>query len=176
MWPPNESREKQGNFGCFIRRPPTADQTAELDLTRTGDQRRFHSAVSEPPNWPERLKSIRYERRFHLVVVAADPNRRIIPEASSLIRRFHSAARSPIQTAVSPILVKPREKPRAFSNSDLRAKTSTQGECADVSEQQRKTNYMTHRHTTTYNKEVQVWKVTCEENAHNASILSEYVL
>ena len=153
MRPPNESREKQENFGCFIRRPPTADPTAELHLTRTGVQWRFHSAVSEPPikppNWPERLKSIRYERRFHSAVVATDPNRRIFSEASSLIWRFHSAARPSIQTAVSPILVKPREKPRAFSNGDLRTKPSTQGACADVSEQQWETNYKTQEHTTT---------------------------
>ena len=44
----------------------------------------------------------------------------------------------------------------AFSNGDLRAKIGTQGACADVSEQQRETNYKTHEHTTTYNKEVQV--------------------
>ena len=64
--------------------------------------------------------------------------------------------RPPIQTVVSPKLVKPREKPRAFSNGDLRAKISTQGACVDISEQQRETKYKTHKHTTTYNKEVQV--------------------
>ena len=46
------------------------------------------------------------------------------------------------------------------------AKISTQGALADVSEQQREMNYKTHKHTTTYYKKVQVWKVTCEENAH----------
>ena len=66
--------------------------------------------------------------------VTADQNRRNLPDASGLIWRFHSAARLPIQTAVSPILVKPREKLRAFSNGDLLAKISTQGACADVSE------------------------------------------
>ena len=62
-------------------------------------------------------------------------------------RRFHSAAKPPIQTAVSPEMVKPREKPRAFSNGDLRAKIGTQGACADVSVQQLETNYKTHEHT-----------------------------
>ena len=58
-------------------------------------------------------------------------------------------ARPPIQTAVSPKLVKPREKPSAFSNGDLLAKIGTQGACADVSEQQREMNYKTHDHTKT---------------------------
>ena len=71
------------------------------------------------------------------------------PKASGLIWRFHSVVRPPIKTVVSPILVKPMEKPRVFSNGDLRAKTSTQGACADVSEQQRETKNKTHKHTTT---------------------------
>ena len=140
--PPNESREMQGNFGVFIRQPPTADPTAELHLTRTGVHRRFRNRRIGP----ERLKSIRYERRFHSAAVTVDPNSKIIPEASSLIWQFHSTARPPIQTAVSPILVKPRGKPRAFSNDDLRTKISTQGACADVSEQHQETNYKTHEH------------------------------
>jgi hypothetical protein len=77
----------------------------------------------------------------------ADQNRRKTPEASGHFRRFHSAARPQNETAVSPKLVKPREKPRAFSNCDHRAKIGTQGACADVSEQQLETNYKTHEHT-----------------------------
>src|SRR5579862_9621056 len=72
MGPPNESRERQGNIGISIRRPPTADHDRRMDLTRTGHIRRFHSAVSEPPIkppfQPERLKSVRYERRFRSAV------------------------------------------------------------------------------------------------------------
>ena len=81
--------------------------------------------------------------------VTADQNRRISPEGSGQIWRFHSAARPQNVTAVSPKMVKPREKPRAFSNGDLHAKPSTQGAGADVSEQQRETNYKTHEHTIT---------------------------
>ena len=77
----------------------------------------------------------------------ADQNRRISPEGSGQIRRFHSTARQQNVTAVSPKMVKPREKLRAFSNGDLRAKIGTQGACADVSEQQLETNYKTHEHT-----------------------------
>ena len=55
-------------------------------------------------------------------------------------------ARPQNETAVSPKLVKPREKPRAFSNCDHRAKIGTQGACADVSKQQLETNYKTHEH------------------------------
>ena len=139
MRPPNESRERQGNIGVFNRQPPTADQTAEWDLTRTGHHRRFHSVVSEPPinppNQPERINQSGMNGGFVRRLETADQNRRIIPEASGLIRRFHSAARPPNQTAVSPILVKPREKPRAFSNGDLRAKIGSHGACANVSEQ-----------------------------------------
>ena len=132
MGPPNESRERQGNIGVSIRQPLTADHDRRIDLTRTGHIRRFHSAVSEPPIkppfQPERLKSVRYERRLE----TADQNRRKTPEASGHIRRFHSAARPQNETAVSPKMVKPREKPRAFSNCDHRAKIGTQGACADV--------------------------------------------
>ena len=63
-------------------------------------------------------------------------------------------------------MVNSKEKPRAFSIYSLRVKTSTQGACADVFEQHRETNCKTHEHTTTYIKKVQVWQVTCEENAH----------
>src|SRR5579862_2375052 len=77
----------------------------------------------------------------------ADQNRRKTPEGSGHIRRFHSVARPQNVTAVSPKKVKPREKPRAFSNCDHRAKIGTQGACADVSEQQLETKYMTHEHT-----------------------------
>ena len=61
-------------------------------------------------------------------------------------------ARPPNETADSPKMVNPKEKPRAFSIYGLRAKTSTQGACADVSEQHQETNYKTHEHTTTYIK------------------------
>ena len=83
MRPPNESRERQGNIGVSIRRPPTADHDRRMDLTRTGHIRRFHSAVSEPPIkppfQPERLNSVRYERRFRSAV----GNRRSKPQKNS---------------------------------------------------------------------------------------------
>ena len=66
-----------------------------------------------------------------------------------------------ILTAVSPKMVKPREKPRAFSNGDLRVKIGTHGACVDVSEQQWETNYKTHEHTK--NIEQQCASVTCDK-------------
>ncbi|KAK1551580.1 hypothetical protein Q3G72_000729 [Acer saccharum] len=60
-------------------------------------------------------------------VVAADHNCRNALEPFGLKRWFHSAVMIADQTAVSPLLVKPKEKPRAFSEGDHCA--------ADVSEQ-----------------------------------------
>ena len=81
--PPNESRERQGNIGVSIRWLPTADHDRRMDLTRTGHIRRFQSAVSEPPIkppfQPERLNSVRYERRFRSAV----RNRRSKPQKNS---------------------------------------------------------------------------------------------
>ncbi|KAK0594192.1 hypothetical protein LWI29_004066 [Acer saccharum] len=90
----------------------------------TEEKWRFHSAVLglsiKPPNKPERKNQ------------------------SGMKRWFHSAARPPIQTVVSPILVKPREKPRTSPTAIFALKASTQGASADVSEQQQETNYKTH--------------------------------
>ena len=61
--------------------------------------------------------------------------------------RFHSAARPPNEIADSLKIVNPKEKPRAFSIYDLRAKPSTISASADVSEQNRETNYTTHTST-----------------------------
>ena len=134
-------------------------------------KRRFWSAAW-PPNETAELvqrclgRFCGYDWRFRTAVLAADHNRRTNPETSGIKWRFHSAVRATDQTAVSPILLKPREKPRAFSNDNLRTKPSTQGACVDIFEQHRETNYKTQEHITIYNKKVQVWKVTCEENAH----------
>ena len=54
----------------------------------------------------------------------------------------------------------------AFSIDSLRANPSTLSASTDVSEHNRETNYTTQKHTTSYNNKVQVWNVTCEENAH----------
>ena len=147
MRPPNESREMQGKFDVSIRLPRPSIQTAEWDLTRIGHIggfiRRFRNRRSNRQIDPRDKNQLGMNGGFG----TADQNRRKLPDASGLIWRFHSAARPPIQTAVSPKMVKPREKPRAFSNGDLRAKIGTKGACVDVSEQQLETNYKTHEHT-----------------------------
>ena len=119
MRPPNESRERQGNIGVSIRRPRQQIQTTEWDLTRTRHKRRFRNRRSNRRNETERINRPGLNSGFIRRLKTADQNRRIIPEASGHIRRFNLAARPQNKTAVSPILVKPREKPRAFSNGDL---------------------------------------------------------
>ena len=60
-------------------------------------------------------------------------------------------------------MVSPKEKPRAFSIDGLHANPSTLSASVDVSEENRETNL---HDTKTHNNNVQVWNVTCVENAH----------
>ena len=53
------------------------------------------------------------------------------------------------QTAVSPLLVKPKEKPRSFSEGDHRANQAHQCACADISEQHSRNELLD---TLTHNK------------------------
>ena len=69
-----------------------------------------------------------------MIVVAADHNRIINPETSGIKRRFHSVVTAADQTVDSPEFLKPREKPRTFSEGDIRSKPSTYGACVNVSE------------------------------------------
>ena len=101
----------QGNFGVLLRRPPTADSNRGMDLTRTGHLERINQSGVNG-GVVRRLET-------------ADQNRRILPDSSGQIWRFHFAARPQNVTAVSPKMVKPREKPMAFSNGDLRVKIGT---------------------------------------------------
>ena len=119
-----------------------------------------------PPNRDRDNKSIRSNRWFRTAVVAADCNRKTNPETSRIKRRFHSAVMAADQTAVSPLLVKPKEKPRHSPKAIFALNQAHFRACADVSEQYRETNYKTHKHTTRYKNKVQVWNVTCEEYAH----------
>ena len=70
-----------------------------------------------------------------MAVVAADHNDRNAPEPSGLKRRFHSVVMAADQIVISPLLVKPKEKPRAFSESDHCANQAHHCACADVFEQ-----------------------------------------
>ncbi|KAK1592139.1 hypothetical protein Q3G72_020172 [Acer saccharum] len=57
--------------------------------------------------------------------MATDRNRRITPDLFGLKRRFQFDGQAADQTVDSPKMVKPKEKPRAFSLSGLRVKPST---------------------------------------------------
>ena len=121
------------------------NSTAEWSPERTGELRRYRNRRSQPQNQSREKKSIKYERRFRTAAMTADRNRGIKPELSSLKRRFQFGG----QTADSPKVVNPKEKPRAFSIGGPHAKPSTMCASVDVSEQHRETNYKTHK---THNK------------------------
>ena len=82
-----------------------------------------------------------FERRS----VAADCNRRIKLENICAKRQFQFGGQATDQTAVSPLMVKPKEKPRHSPKAIFALNQAHFRACANVSEQHRETNYKTHK-------------------------------
>ena len=91
--------------------------------------------------------------------ITADHNRRLRPRYLNqlgLNSSFHSVVMAANQTAVSPLMVKPKEKPRHSPKVIFTLNQAHFCACVDVSEQCREMNYKTQIHTTRYNNKVQV--------------------
>ena len=92
--------------------------SAERVPRETGELLRFHSAATDRrigPDMNRGTTAVSFDG-FRTADQTAELTREI--KSIRYERQFHWAARPSIQTAVSPILV----KPKAFSNGDLRAK------------------------------------------------------
>ena len=81
----------------------------------------FMAVKSNRRSETEIFKSIRSHRRFWSAIGVVDHNHRIIPKTSRIKRQFHLTAKPPITIVVSLKVVKPKEKPREFSEGDPRA-------------------------------------------------------